>query len=407
MKFNLFLVILLTLSLNATTTKEKIKSSKNSLRSTQAMSEQLNKKLDDLASDIVNGNNKLKTIAKDIFGLKEQISHLENSANSATDELEKLTTQNKELMQTQKKLEQNIIRIIAEDLSFELLLDTDENKTSEDSIMVSQILNKLNSIMREDFKKITIDYENTISQIKNQSDKINQIETNLKDFRRKQNDLLELEKSQKNTINTLKRDKEIYSKKLSKLQSQQDEIRKTLEELAIVQKQEDEAARREREKLASQSKGKKAQKDSDTSVKQMGSSYQTSSVKRYTGVKTIAPLDSYTVKQKFGNYTDPIYNIKIFNESVVLTSTTPDAKVKSVLNGKVVFAKQTPVLDNVIIIENENGIHTIYAHLSQIAPTIKVGSIVQKGYVIGRVRNDLTFEVTQKNYHINPLELIK
>ncbi|MBR8463035.1 peptidoglycan DD-metalloendopeptidase family protein [Campylobacter sp. faydin G-24] len=407
MKFNLFLVILLTLSLNATTTKEKIKSSKNSLRSTQAMSEQLNKKLDDLASDIVNGNNKLKTIAKDIFELKEQISHLENSANSATDELEKLTTQNKELMQTQKKLEQNIIRIIAEDLSFELLLDTDENKTSEDSIMVSQILNKLNSIMREDFKKITIDYENTISQIKNQSDKINQIETNLKDFRRKQNDLLELEKSQKNTINTLKRDKEIYSKKLSKLQSQQDEIRKTLEELAIVQKQEDEAARREREKLASQSKGKKAQKDSDTSVKQMGSSYQTSSVKRYTGVKTIAPLDSYTVKQKFGNYTDPIYNIKIFNESVVLTSTTPDAKVKSVLNGKVVFAKQTPVLDNVIIIENENGIHTIYAHLSQIAPTIKVGSIVQKGYVIGRVRNDLTFEVTQKNYHINPLELIK
>ena len=59
-----------------------------------------------------------------------------------------------------------------------------------------------------------------------------------------------------------------------------------------------------------------------------------------------------------------------------------------------------------LIIENENGIHTIYAHLSQIAPTVKVGSVVQKGYVIGRVRNDLTFEVTQRNYHIDPLEMI-
>lgn len=58
-------------------------------------------------------------------------------------------------------------------------------------------------------------------------------------------------------------------------------------------------------------------------------------------------------------------------------------------------------MDNVIIVENADGIHTIYAHLSQIAPTIKVGSRI-KGYVIGRIYDELTFEVTQKNYHINP-----
>uniref|UniRef100_UPI00263A1100 murein hydrolase activator EnvC family protein n=1 Tax=uncultured Campylobacter sp. TaxID=218934 RepID=UPI00263A1100 len=103
---------------------------------------------------------------------------------------------------------------------------------------------------------------------------------------------------------------------------------------------------------------------------------------------------------------DPIYNIKIFNESVVLSANSADAKVKSVFNGKVVFAKETAMLDKVVIIENPNGIHTIYAHLSQIAPTVKVGAKVQKGYVIGRVQRDLTFEVTQKNYHIDPLELI-
>ncbi len=90
----------------------------------------------------------------------------------------------------------------------------------------------------------------------------------------------------------------------------------------------------------------------------------------------------------------------------MLRSNEPDAKVKSVLAGTVVFAKDTPILDKVVIVENSDGIHTIYAHLDKIAPTIKVGSKIKKGYVIGRVKQDLTFEVTQKNYHINPLDLI-
>lgn len=81
--------------------------------------------------------------------------------------------------------------------------------------------------------------------------------------------------------------------------------------------------------------------------------------------------------------------------------------MKNVLDGKVIYAKDTAVLDKVVIVENRYGIHTIYAHLSKIAPTIKVGRKIKKGYIIGKVERDLTFEVTQKNYHINPLELIR
>ncbi|MBN7287546.1 MULTISPECIES: murein hydrolase activator EnvC family protein [Campylobacter] len=401
----IFILAFLSGLLAAPSTQEKIKDSTSSLRSSEAMSQQLNKKLDDLASDIVSGEKKLKGIGSDISNLKSQISALEGNATNALGELDKLTKQNQELAKTQKELEQNMIRIIAEDLSFDLLLSGDEGKESEDSIMVSQILTKLNSITKEDFKKLSKNYEDTINQIKSQSSKINEINSSIKNYRRKQSDLVALESNQKSTINNLKRDKEIYTKKLAKLQAQQDELRKTLEQLAIMQKREDAAAQEARRKAEQKTAGGKS-KNEGSGVKQMGSSYQTSSVKRYTGAKTIAPLEGFSVKQKFGNYVDPIYNIKIFNESVVLRSNTPDAKVKSVLNGKVVFAKQTPMLDNVVIVENDNGIHTIYAHLSQIAPTIKVGSMVQKGYVIGRVRNDLTFEVTQKNYHIDPLELI-
>lgn len=141
-----------------------------------------------------------------------------------------------------------MIRIIAEDLSFDLMMSASEGKQSKESIISSQILTKLNAIAKEDFKRLSQNYEDTIEKIKNKSSKINEINSSIKNYRRKQNDLQSLESTQKNTISGLKRDKEIYSKKLAKLQAQQDELRKTLEQLAIMQKQEDEAARAAREK---------------------------------------------------------------------------------------------------------------------------------------------------------------
>lgn len=401
----ILLLMLLALSFAFCATKEtqkKIETNKISLRSSEILSKQLNKKLDDLAADVIKGENELKTIASKIVKTKEQIRNLEANATAASKELSELNSQNKDLTRTQKEIEQNIIRIIAEDFSLDLILQDNSFNGSSDSIIASIVLSKLNDVLKDDLKKMAKNYENTSNLIKEKSGKIEQIQSRIKEHKRKQNELIILEQNQKKTIGSLKRDKEIYTKKLAKLQIQQDEIRKTLQELAIIAKREDEATKKAQQKDKQEKKS--AQTSSD--IKKFGSSYQTSSVKRYTGAKTIAPLDDFVVKQKFGNYVDPIYNIKIFNESVILSSKTQDAKVKSVLSGRVVFAKQTQLLDKVIIIENDNGIHTIYAHLSQIAPTIKVGVRVQKGYVIGRVKDDLTFEVTQKNYHIDPLELI-
>jgi len=142
-------------------------------------------------------------------------------------------------------------------------------------------------------------------------------------------------------------------------------------------------------------------------VRQIGSSYQDSKVQKYRGRKTIAPLDNFSVKRSFGDYIDPVYKIKIFNESVILSANEENAKVKNVLDGKIIYAKDTAMLDKVVIVENSYGIHTIYAHLSKIAPTISVGKKIKKGYILGRVDRDLTFEVTQKSYHIDPLELIE
>ncbi|WP_289242530.1 peptidoglycan DD-metalloendopeptidase family protein [uncultured Campylobacter sp.] len=395
MKFLLFITLIFC-TLFASNVSEKIKDQKNSINSAKKLENQINKKLEELAKDIIAGNKDVQNTAKQISELSKQVEALEDSAHSANVELDKLTSQNGELIKSQKDMELRMIKIISEDFAYDLIAPNDYSE-SQDSIIATEILLNLNSVMNSEFKKLAQDYEKTTNLIKSQSKKIESIKFDLREFRQKQASLKALQTKQKKNLEILNQDKAIYSKKLNDIKKQQNEMRKTLESLQIL-------AAKPKEEPKEQTQTKNTVKSDD--VRMIGSSYQAGNVKRYKGAKTIAPLDKFSVKQKFGDYVDPVYNIKIFNESVVLRSDTTDARVKNVLAGTIVFAKQTPILDKVVIVENSNGIHTIYAHLDKIAPTIKVGQKIKKGYVIGRVKQDLTFEVTQKNYHINPLELI-
>lgn len=395
MKFLLFITLIFC-TLFASNVSEKIKDQKNSINSAKKLENQINKKLEELAKDIIAGNKDVQNTAKQISELSKQVEALEDSAHSANVELDKLTSQNGELIKSQKDMELRMIKIISEDFAYDLVAPNDYSE-SQDSIIATEILLNLNSVMNSEFKKLAQDYEKTTNLIKSQSKKIESIKFDLREFRQKQASLKALQTKQKKNLEILNQDKVIYSKKLNDIKKQQNEMRKTLESLQIL-------AAKPKEEPKEQIQTKNTVKSDD--VRMIGSSYQAGNVKRYKGAKTIAPLDKFSVKQKFGDYVDPVYNIKIFNESVVLRSDTTDARVKNVLAGTIVFAKQTPILDKVVIVENSNGIHTIYAHLDKIAPTIKVGQKIKKGYVIGRVKQDLTFEVTQKNYHINPLELI-
>ena len=416
MIFRTFLLILAVCAtlFAAGTTANKTQSTKQNLKTKAEQEKRLNKKLDELAKSILSGEENVKTTAEQISALSVQVKELESSAKAADASLNTLIAQNKDLVAEQKRIEASLLAIISKRFAYDLIVPKNYIE-SEESIISAEILNSLTKDSQNQVNKIAKDYSKTINSIKSQTDKIGAIKLDLAEFRSKQDKLIALQTKQKKDLAQLKSDKDSYEKELSAIQADQEELRKTLEKLAIIAKNEEEEKARAQqkakleeakkaknnEKLASQS-----QKTAKNDVRQVGSSYQMSQVKRYTGAKTIAPLEKFTLKQAFGDYTDPIYKIKIFNESVVLRSALSDAVVKNVLDGKVVFAKETPLLQKVVIVENKDGIHTIYAHLSKIAPTIKVGSRLKKGYVIGRVERDLTFEVTQKNYHINPMELI-
>lgn len=394
----LFFAIFICFCSGATSTKDKIADKSNTLKSTQELEKSLNKKLEELADDIINGEKTIALTDEEIKKLEDRVQKLKEKSTLELSELDKLTKQNSDLIRSKQNMEETMIRIIAENFSFELLSSDDIEDTKE-SIISRELVSNLNKDMKSKFRQIAKNYEETANLIQTQNSKINNIKDNLKEYEERKNELTLARKKRFNALEKSKKDKDIYLSRLTKLQAQQDELRKTLENLKIL------SAKEDKEKQKAQNL-KSTSKNTQSDIKIVGSSYQKGNVKKYTGQKTISPLENFTVKQKFGNYVDSVYNIKVFNESVVLSSNIPNAKVRSVLSGRVVFAKNTSILDNVVIIENPNGIHTIYAHLSQIAPTINVGSKVSKGYIIGRVEKDLTFEVTKQNYHIDPLEMI-
>ncbi|MDQ7085698.1 MAG: peptidoglycan DD-metalloendopeptidase family protein [Sulfurovum sp.] len=202
---------------------------------------------------------------------------------------------------------------------------------------------------------------------------------------------------------------------MRKEQARQREIRIAKAEARIKARRAKEAILRattEAEKRKAHQASRKAEAEKrkvykeSAKVKQVNSSYKKSSTYKYKGSKTISPLSHARVIKKFGTYVDPIYKIKIFNESITLQSNRSNAKVKNVLNGKVVFAGKSSMLGKVVVVSHSKKIHTVYAGLSKIAPTIRVGTKIKKGYVVGKVSRKLLFQATKNSKHINPLELI-
>ena len=355
---------------------------------------------------------KLEEIATSIDKKKKEMANIELKIKKTNDFLikqqDEYATKLKELQQLQKNIaslnqiksstQREIVDIISKELSVDIVSKQD-SFDSLDEIVATQSIKILSRILQEKFNNIKQKYIKTNRKIGTISSRIKELKKYINSMQKKKKLLSQMKLKRVQSIKYLKNRKIAYDRKLNKIINEQNAIKQTLNRLNIL--------KLNYQKRKRNLKRIKIKNINNQTVKKVGNSYQKSKTVKYTGAKTISPLSNFYIKRKYGEYFDPIYKIKIFNESVTLRSMIKNAKVKNVLNGKVVFAKSTPMLENVVIVENQNGIHTIYAHLSKIAPTIKKGVKIRKGYVIGRVKDDLIFEVTQRNAHINPLDLIR
>ena len=428
------------LLLNAQTDlRKKISQNQTTLENKKKKEAQINAKLQELGDAINKQEKESKDLEQIILLSEENIAKNQKEYENKQALIKSLSSNQDSLFQTRKKIEAEITNLILKDISFVILLNDFQPESIQD-LITEESFRTLSDATKSHLKELSIKQSQTIATLQNLQNEITILKKFIDTENKKRKNLKELQNKQTTLIANYQKEITKYNNELQKIVKERDAVQDILVNLNILKNQEEakrKKALEEEKRLAQeQSKQKLESKTAHTNdktkgtmpasqpksatkpstkepikssdgfdVRQVANSYHDISTTKYKGTKTIAPLDNFAIEKRFGPYFDPVYKMKVFNESVTLTPKGDD-KVKSVLDGKVVFAKDTPILKRVVIIEHKNNMHTIYAQLDKIAPTIKPGRSVKKGYTIGRVENALKFEVTLKDKHIDPLELI-
>jgi len=440
--------------LYAASTTTKIKNSKKNLSATSSAQKKTSRHLSKIAKDI-------KSAEKDVVYLENKIEKLEKSQVKTEQKYEalkrELVTFEKDFKETGITLEKKrnkFIALLSDQYSIVFAMEKAHAPTEE-----SILLHEVYRVYKEQNSKNIATLKSEISKLKKRKN----AKLNLRNKTKKQIASLVIKRDsyakkklkKEKLLKKLAVDEEKYNSKLEKIVDKQNSLRSTLAKLNILHTKEVEvarkraAARKEAMRLekirqrkirkakalarakarkakialrkakteAERKKARLAAKEAEVEkkkvykasekVRQVNSSYTKSKTYKYRGSKTISPISGAKIIKKFGTYIDPIYKIKIFNESITLKAPSSNARVKNVLNGKVVFSGKSSMLGKVVVVAHSGKMHTVYAGLSKIAPTIHVGSKIKKGYVVGKVTEKLIFQATKNSKHINPLKLIK
>ncbi|GAA6802676.1 M23 family metallopeptidase [Helicobacter pylori] len=364
------------------------------LKKTHEEKNQLNSRLSSLGEAIRSKELQKAEIGRQMIALKKS---LEKNRNESLAQEKVLTNYRKSLDHLQKQrsfLQKKVFDTLLQDFLFSQALKR-QNLASSNDVILQVAFENLHQSTLSKMSQLSQEEKDLNTQALKVKSNIQKISSIIDEQKTREVTLKSLQTEQDKLILSMQKDYAIYNQRLTLLEKERQNLNALLKRLNIIKQN------RENEEKVSLKKSSQA-----LEVKQVASSYQNINTTSYNGPKTIAPLNDYEVVQKFGPYIDPVYNLKIFSESITLVSKTPNALVRNVLDGKIVFAKEINMLKKVVIIEHKNGIRTIYSQLDKIAPTIKSGMRIQKGYVLGRIDQRLGFEVTMKEKHINPLELI-
>ncbi len=400
----LLLFFLGALSLEAASIQTQINTKSGELKESLQKERTLSQKLETLGAEVNKQNQKITQLEKSIQEAGENIAKNEGEFKEREKELGELERRQEEIEQAKREIEQQLLEVIAQDVSFVMILNDHHPKSAED-LVFEEVFKALSQEMKKRVDGLTLKQ----SELAKESQRVGSTITGIKKFIQAENEkrrrLDEMKKNQKELVASLAKEMKEYDAELKRVVQERESLKEILAKLNITKEQE-EAKRRAKEATSKKSDPKEESVEGALEVRQVATSYHDVSTVKYTGERTIPPLERFEIERKFGPYYDPVYKMKVFNESVIFNALESDAKVRSVMDGKVVFAKETPMLKRVVIIEHKNSLHTIYAHLDKIAPTIKPGSPVKKGYIIGRTDGKLMFEVTQKDRHIDPMEFI-
>jgi len=457
-RFLLSFFILFSLLWGASTTT-KIKESKRGLSSIKRDKKKTSRRLEKIAKDIKTAEREIVNLSKKIEILEEDQSKNEVRYEVLKKELSAFKQELEKTSQLLKQKHRQFISLLSEQFSVIFAMQKAALEPTRDSIMSQEIYRAYKTFNTQELERLKQDIVALRQRKKEKRYLRNKTENEIKRIVKRRKSYVQKKAEKEKLLKKLAVDEEKYNNKLAKIADRQNNLRATLAKLNILHTREVEEARKRaearkeairlekerkrrirREKALARAKARKAKaalrkakteearkkarlaasaaaqkikevelksKKQSERVRQVNSSYQREKVASYRGGKTISPIRGAKLVKKFGTYIDPIYKIKIFNESITLQAPSSPAKVQNVLNGKVVFAGKSSMLGKVVVVAHSGKMHTVYAGLSKIAPNIKVGRKIKRGYVVGKVTKKLMFQATKNSKHINPLTLIR
>lgn len=378
-----------------------IKTNKDKLAATQSQEKAINKKLDELGRAINAKNLELNNLGKQIITLEKDIAQNQGKSQAQEKTLKDFQNKQNNLLEQKRILETQLGKFITQSIAFRTIINRYKDIDSADSVVEFYIYQALYKNIQENIKTLNAKQTLLNNEIDKITSNISQIQSSIKIQTNKKDYLQNAKEQQKTTLAKMQDELKTYDQQLKDIVKERKDLDEILSRLNIIKEN--------KKNTQSQQAFINNQKDpkSIKAPKQFGTSYRDVPTVRYTGTKTFPPLESYNIEKQFGPYFDPVYKFKIFNAAIMFHPKTRNANVKNVLDGKIVYAKDAPGLKKVIIIEHANAIHTIYAYMDSIESSVKVGMNIKKGAILGKVNERLSFEITQKDKHINPAEFIK
>ena len=377
------LTSLLLFANNITTTQKKISQ-------TKFIISKMNQKLDIIADKIQQKELFINKINKKIGNLNIQINFLNKELNNSKTKLSDFNRLKNKFIKKSTKIQNEIINFISENY-FNSTSKTENIRDLIDKEITKKILerysHKINSLIQKN-KKI-------LNQITLLNKKINNIKQKQILFIKAKQKLALLKQNRQKELLFLKQDKITYKKRLKNLIKKEENLQNKLAQLNIIKI-------KKRKYIKQQNQNLKV--NLNLNVKKYGSLYFTPSVTNYRGLKTIAPIKGKIIK-KFGSYIDPVYHIRIYNDSITIKSYKKNAIVRAILSGRIIYVGTTNG-KGIIIIRHRDNLFSIYANLERISPILRKGLYVKKGQIIARIKNNLEFEITYKNHPINPIRVI-
>lgn len=120
----------------------------------------------------------------------------------------------------------------------------------------------------------------------------------------------------------------------------------------------------------------------------------------------LSQVPSKDVSEFYAGHLEKVDDVELFDTYTTVLKVEEGSLVKNVLRGRVTFLGKSKKFGKVVVMEHKDNLHTIYVHLSQIAPTIKIGSKLMQGYYVGKTTDSFGFKV-QRAENMKVLDALK